>query len=92
MNEIKEIVDHYGEAVQIAVCQEEMNELGVELSKYVRGQGNREAIIEEMADVYITLAEQRYIHHINLNEVLLKMEEKLERMKERMNERDRQGD
>ena len=86
MNEIKEIVDHYGEAVQIAVCQEEMNELGVELSKYVRGQGNREAIIEEMADVYITLAEQRYIHHINLNEVLLKMEEKLERMKERMHE------
>lgn len=85
-DEIKEIVDHYGEAVQIAVCQEEMNELGVELSKYVRGQGNREAIIEEMADVYITLAEQRYIHHINLNEVLLKMEEKLERMKERMHE------
>lgn len=85
-DEIKEIVDHYGEAVQIAVCQEEMNELGVELSKYVRGQGNREAIIEEMADVYITLAEQRYIHHINLNEVLLKMEEKLNRMKERMHE------
>ena len=85
-DEIKEIVDHYGEAVQIAVCQEEMNELGVELSKYVRGQGNREAIIEEMADVYITLAEQRYIHDINLNEVLLKMEEKLERMKERMHE------
>ena len=85
-DEIKEIVDHYGETVQIAVCQEEMNELGVELSKYVRGQGNREAIIEEIADVYITLAEQRYIHHINLNEVLLKMEEKLERMKERMHE------
>ena len=85
-DEIKEIVDHYGEAVQIAVCQEEMNELGVELSKYVRGQGNREAIIEEMADVYITLAEQRYIHDINQNEVLLKMEEKLERMKERMHE------
>ncbi len=80
----QKIIEHYGEKHQTVVAMEEMAELTKELSKHLRGQSNREAIIEEMADVMICLAEQRYIHHIDLNDVLAVMVEKLERMKERM--------
>ena len=86
MNEIKEIVDHYGIETQTFVAVEELSELIKELSKYMRGNRNRSQIMEEMADVYIVLAEQRAIHDISLGEVLAVMEIKLERMKERMHE------
>lgn len=86
MNEIKEIVDHYGIETQTFVAVEELSELIKELSKYMRGNRNRSQIMEEMADVYIVLAEQRVIHDISLGEVLAVMEIKLERMKERMHE------
>lgn len=85
-DEIKEIVEHYGKETQTFVAMEELSELSQALSKSMRGEDARRQILEEMADVYITLAEQRYIHDISLGEVLTVMEIKLNRMKERMHE------
>lgn len=46
-----EIVDHYGAKHQAIKAVEELNELAVELSKWVNGQGSRKKILEECADV-----------------------------------------
>lgn len=88
----KEIIEHYGAQTETIVAMEEMAELIKELSKSLRGQTDRNAIIEEMADVLICLAEQRIIHDISLNDVLIVMTEKLERMKERIDHDHLQSD
>lgn len=53
-------LDIFGEK-QIDICIEEMAELTKELCKHKRRQENREQIAEEMADVYITLAEMELL-------------------------------
>lgn len=81
--EIEEIVDRNGKEIQTVVAMEELSELIQALSKDLRGKPDRDNLIEEIADVYIVLAEQMYIHRIDLNDVLTVMVEKLERMEER---------
>lgn len=53
----KEIVsrslDTYGNGLQLVVCMEELSELIQAISKEIRGKGNRDNTIEEMADVLI---------------------------------------
>ena len=41
-----EIVDHYGAKHQAIKAVEELNELAVELSKWVNGQGSRKKILD----------------------------------------------
>ena len=41
--------------LKVTIAMEEMSELQKELSKYLRGEGDRIGILEEIADVYIML-------------------------------------
>lgn len=56
----KDILDRnkelYGDNIAKCYAVEEMAELAKELIKDIRGIGNRENIIEEIADVYYTLS------------------------------------
>lgn len=82
---LKQAIDRYGKTLQTFVAIEEMSELIKELSKNMRGKDNHEAIVEEIADVYIVLDQIQIMNGIDVNEVVTKMHEKLERLKERMN-------
>ena len=44
-----------GKVMQTVVAIEEMSELQKELSKFIRGKGNRDNLIEEVADVLIMI-------------------------------------
>ena len=79
-------IDKYGKTLQMVVAIEELSELIKELTKNIRGKNNHDAIVEEIADVYIMLDQVMMMNDIWLNEVVEKMHEKLNRLKERMNE------
>lgn len=55
-NEIfRSAIARYGEKAQMIIAMEEMAELTKELSKFLRGAHNEDAIAEEIADVRIML-------------------------------------
>ena len=56
---LKQIADHYGLDEQLNILQEECSELIQAVSKYRRTRTT--AIVEEMADVYIMLAQITYL-------------------------------
>ena len=85
MNDIsRKAIQHYGETIQMFVAIEEMSELTKELTKHMRGEDNKEAMTEEIADVYIMIEQVMYMNEISLNDVVEKMHEKLNKLKERM--------
>lgn len=65
----KKAIAKYGAKAQTVVAMEEMAELIKELSKAFRGYGNPDAIIEEMADVYIMLDQLKLIFGITGGEI-----------------------
>lgn len=84
----KAAIDKYGKTLQTVVAIEELSELIKELTKKIRGKDNHDAIVEEIADVYITIDQVMMMNGIQLYEVVDKMSEKLERLRERMHEDD----
>lgn len=85
MNEIaRAAIEKYGKVNQTIVAIEEMAELTKELTKGLRGEQNRNQITEEVADVYVVLDQVMFMNGIDLNDVLIKMNQKLLRLKERM--------
>ena len=78
------VIEKYGKELQTFVAIEEMAELTKELSKDMRGEKNRDQIIEELADVYICLDQLKIMHDISLNEIVTMMNKKLERTAERL--------
>ena len=52
---LKAAIARYGEKAQMVIAMEEMAELTKELSKFLRGAHNEDAIAEEIADVRIML-------------------------------------
>lgn len=83
---LRKIIAKNGTLVQQVVAMEEMVELTKELSKSIRGDGNHDAIVEEVADVYITLMQIEIIHSIDLNELFEMIDKKMKRLKERLEE------
>ena len=73
-----------GKAMQTVVAIEEMSELQKELSKFIRGKGNRDNLIEEVADVLVMITQIQLMYHIPDDEVEKVMHLKLNRLKERM--------
>ena len=73
-----------GKAMQTVVAIEEMSELQKELSKFIRGKGNRDNLIEEVADVLVMITQIQLMYHIPDDEVEKVMHFKLNRLKERM--------
>ena len=81
MNNIKKIVNHYGEESQAHKAIEELNELAVAIAHQ-----DKEAIIEEMADVYIMMEQLKEFKFFDYDKftdtVVYKMERQIERIKE----------
>ena len=86
----KMAIEKYGKELQTVVAIEELSELIKELTKNIRGKNNHDAIVEEIADVYIMLDQVMMMNDIWLNDVVEKMHEKLNRLKEMMNADDSQ--
>lgn len=86
--EIKEVqnavIAKYGKEHQTFVAIEEMSELMKALTKNMRGEHNRQDIVEELADVYIVLDQVMMMHGIDLDDVVRKMNEKAKRMADRL--------
>lgn len=68
MNDIRELTDPIakknGKEVISVVAIEECSELQKEITKMMRERGNKMNLLEEMADVYICLAELRQCYGI----------------------------
>lgn len=75
----------YGQSYEMVVAIEELSELTKELCKEMRGQGDKEAIAEEMADVEIVLAQLKMIYH-NAGRVEAWKKHKLLRLEQRLRE------
>lgn len=65
---IKQMISKYGK-LQLVVAVEEMSELQKEICKDLRGKGNREHIIEEMADCQLILDELKEYYGISQEEI-----------------------
>jgi len=76
------IVDNYGTENQKRKAVEELVELATELCHALDGREDREAVVEELADVIVMSEQLRIIYGQAL--VDSRVEDKLERMVERM--------
>ena len=74
----------YGTQSQEWMIIEEMSELMKEICKHQRGKNNREHIVEEMADVYIMLAQARIMYNVSDDEINYMTDTKLARLRNRM--------
>ena len=84
MDILEKAIEVYGADLQKQVAIEEMAELTKEICKDLRGKGNREHIIEEMADVCIMLDQLMIIYDIETNEMLDEIDIKTARLEERI--------
>ena len=83
-NTYKKAIKTYGEKAQKLMAIEEMSELTKEICKDFRGKLNREHLIEEMADVTITIDQLMMMYGISGNEIEQMRERKIDRLKERL--------
>lgn len=60
----KDVIEFYGMDQATVVAMEECSEVIKELSKFVRGLGNKRNLSEEIADVLITLKEVCMIYDL----------------------------
>ena len=77
------LVEKYGDK-QINICIEEMSELTKELCKNVRGYNNLDNIYEEMADVFIMLAQMQILFQMDVKVLDNIIYQKAKRAKERL--------
>lgn len=80
---LKSAIARYGENAQMIIAMEEMAELTKELSKFLRGSHNEDAIAEEIADVRIML-EQLEIMFDCAGAAAVYQEAKVERLRKRL--------
>lgn len=80
---LKKAINRYGEKAQIIKTIEELNELSVELAKFLNGEEKVGLIAEEVADVYIMLAQLRIMLDIDTQTDCYK-EFKIKRLEERL--------
>lgn len=83
---IEEVVARCGKDHQLVIAIEELSELQKELTKEYRGKGNRDNILEELADVIIILKEIIYIEEFTHDEIFIEIQKKLRRTEERLND------
>ena len=79
----KQAIETYGVRMQKLMAIEEMSELTKEICKDFRGKLNREHLIEELADVTITVDQLMIMYEISGDEIEQMRERKIERLKER---------
>ncbi len=72
-------IKKWGYRPQVIVAIEELSELQKELTKWLRGKGNRDGLMEEMADVSIMLNQLQLIFGDPTEQEIAKLE-RLERL------------
>lgn len=80
----KQAIALYGEKAQKLMAIEEMSELTKEICKDFRGKLDREHLIEEMADVLITMEQLMIMYKISDREIQQMYERKIERLRGRL--------
>lgn len=83
-NILKRAIAFFGERSQHNMVIEETLELGKEIMKWKRGANNRDALVEETADVIIMIEQLKIMHNITDEELEKVMEFKLNRLDEGM--------
>lgn len=86
MTILEKAIEVYGADLQKQVAIEEMAELTKEICKDFRGKGDREHIIEEMADVTIMFEQLMIMYNISEIELTTVTSNKLIRLEERLRE------
>lgn len=76
---LESAIKKFGPRNQVIVAIEELSELQKELTKWLRGKGNYEGLMEEMADVSIMLNQLCLIFGDPAEQEIAKLE-RLERM------------
>ena len=66
---ISECIKHYGKEMQLIVCMEELSELSQAISKKIRSKGDRNNLVEEMADVIICLENLKQIFAVTNTDI-----------------------
>lgn len=83
---LEKAIEKWGKEAQTIVAMEECAELIKECSKMLRGQGNIDHLIEEIADVMICIEQLEIIHDIDNGDVLTEQVFKLDRLEKRLEE------
>ena len=78
----------YGIRAQSVVAIEELSELTKEITKQLRGIGNKDHLTEEIADVEIMLEQLKMMYDIYDGDVDGYKKRKIERLKASLEERD----
>lgn len=81
---MKLLIDHYGHESQKMMLLEEMAELQKEICKEFRGELNKDAITEEVADVLIMLEQVQMMYDISETKLHKITNEKLHRQLRRI--------
>lgn len=81
---MKSAIEHYGMQLQTVVAIEEMAELQKELTKFLRGRGNKKALTEEVADVLIMIMQIKIMYALQNDEIKEIVDFKINRLKERI--------
>ena len=81
---LEKAIEKWGKEAQTIVAMEECAELIKECSKMLRGQGNIDHLIEEIADVMICIEELEVMYNIDNGDVLTEIVYKLERLEKRL--------
>ena len=82
--DIKKIAKYYGFRNQGLKLAEEAAELSSAMCKLLSGEGGRNAVIEEMADVTVMMEQMQYLMHIDKSEIIDVMNNKINRQLNKM--------
>ena len=83
---LEKAIEKWGKEAQTIVAMEEGAELIKECSKMLRGQGNIDHLIEEIADVLTCIEQLEIIYDIDNGDVLTEQVFKLDRLEKRLEE------
>ena len=81
---MKTAIKTFGPQLQTVVAIEEMSELQKELTKFLRGNGKKKHLTEEVADALIMITQIQIIYGIGDEDVREVMDYKLNRLRERV--------
>lgn len=81
---INEAIRHYGVNNQLIVSLEELAELQKEICKFLRGENNRDHLIEELVDSQIMIEQLIEIFEITRDEIFINRMNKLQRLEGRI--------
>lgn len=79
-------IRHSGSFIKHVVCMEELAELQQAVSKFIRGKGDRDNLIEEIADVIICIENIKILHFISDTEINEQISYKIDRQIQRERE------